>query len=58
MREKGFNFWDIHFSGVLFVVEKDKSSYPMDICLFSTVGVIFEANNVADLIEQFGRLIW
>ncbi len=55
--EEGFNLRDAHLFGVAFVVEKDEAFDPIDIGFFGAEGVVFEAEGVAHLIQQFGGLV-
>jgi len=50
---KGLNFLGAHVFGMALVVEEDEAASPIYIRLFSTVGVMFEANGSAYLIEKF-----
>jgi hypothetical protein len=38
---------------VTFVVEEDVATDPLNVGFFCTLGVVFEAKEVADLIEEF-----
>jgi len=51
--EKRFNFGDAHVPGVAFVVEEDEAFDPVDVGLFSADGVVFEAQRIPDLVQQF-----
>ena len=42
-----------HFFGVAFAVEEDVAFDPFFVGLFGAVGVVFEADGVGDLVEQF-----
>jgi hypothetical protein len=53
--EKGFDFGEAHVSGVAFVVKEDVAFDPVHVGLFGADGIVLEAQNVADLIEQFFR---
>jgi hypothetical protein len=54
--EEGFNFGSIHFFAVTFVVKENKLCYPVDICLFGANRIMFTADRLANLIEQFWGL--
>lgn len=42
-----------HLDGVAFVMEEDETARPIYTRFFGAVGVVFEANGVAHLVEQF-----
>jgi hypothetical protein len=42
-----------HFLGVAFVVEEDEAFDPDEVAFFGVNGIMVEADEVADLIEQF-----
>lgn len=44
---------DAHFFGVAFVVVEDVLADPVDVGFFGAGGVLFEANEIAVLVEQF-----
>jgi hypothetical protein len=48
MGEEGFDFWNAHFLGVAFVVEKDEAANPLYVGLFCSIGVMFKANGITD----------
>ena len=51
--EEGFDFRDAHVARVLFMVEQDVAPDPADVGLFGADRVVFEADGVADLVEEF-----
>jgi hypothetical protein len=54
--ERGEEVRDFRFShigGMTFVVEEDKLFDPVEVSLFGANAVMFEADDVADLIEEF-----
>ena len=53
MGDKLLDFRSAHFSGVAFVVKENILAYPMNISLFGTGRVLFEANVFAILVEEF-----
>jgi hypothetical protein len=50
--EEGFDFGDTHFVGVTFVVEEDEAANPLNVGFFCPIGVVFEANGIADLVKE------
>jgi len=57
--EEGFDFGCGHGGGVAEFVEADEACDPVDVGLFGADGVVFEAQRIADLIEQFpGCWLW
>lgn len=67
--EEGLDFGGAHFEGVAFdfgaaqprVVEEDESPHPVQIGFFCAEGIMFGAQGVAHLVEDFfghGRLTW
>jgi hypothetical protein len=51
--EKVRDFRFSHISGMTFVVEKDELFDPVKVSLFGANAVMFEADDLADLIEEF-----
>ncbi len=51
--EEGSDFRGVHFGGVAFVVEEDEAAHPVDVGFFGAVGVVFDAQGVAELVEEF-----
>ena len=56
--DEGLNFGDAHVFGVAFVVEEDVAADPVYVGLFGALGVVFDANGVADLFEEFPGFRW
>jgi hypothetical protein len=52
MGQKSFNFGATHFIGVTLVVKRNIPPNPIGITLFSAVGIVLEADGIADLIEE------
>lgn len=52
--EEGLNFGDAHFFGVAFAVVEDVAFDPFGVGFFGAVGVVFEADGLAELLEEFG----
>jgi hypothetical protein len=55
VREEGFDFRFAHRAWVALVMEKDESLDPSYISLFSGVGVVLEADLIANPVKQFAR---
>jgi hypothetical protein len=55
MGEKGTNLGLAHVIGVAFMVKEDESLYPMPVSLFSSQAIVLQANDVSNLIDEFGR---
>jgi hypothetical protein len=53
--EEGLDFLHAHVFGVAFAVEEDVAFDPVFVGLFGAVGVVFEAEGVGDLVEEFAR---
>jgi hypothetical protein len=51
--EELFDLGGSHLGGVAFIVEEDKAFAPLDVAFFGTDRVVFEANFLSELIEQF-----
>lgn len=51
--KEGMNFGRFHVFGMAPVVEEDEAASPINICLFGTEGVVFEAKCIAHLVEKF-----
>ena len=51
--EKGLDFWGAHLGGVADIVEVDVALDPIDIGFFGADGVVFEADGISHLVEQF-----
>ncbi len=51
--EEGLDFWGAHFERVAFVVEEYEAAHPVEVGLFRAVGVVFGAQDVACLVEEF-----
>jgi hypothetical protein len=60
--DEGLDFGDAHVFGMAFIVEEDVAANPVYVGLFGAVGVMLDANGVADLFEEFfglgGRCAW
>jgi hypothetical protein len=54
MREKRGDLGLSHLIRVAFIVKEDESLYPMPVSLFGSKAIVFEANDAADLIDEFG----
>jgi hypothetical protein len=54
--EKCLDFRRAHFTRVTLVMEEDKALDPFSIGVFGAVGIMFEADGIADLIEDFFAL--
>ena len=48
--EKGLDFSRAHVAGVTFMVKEDVAFDPAEVACFGAVGVMFEAEGVADLV--------
>ena len=55
MSEKCFNFRDTHLFGVTLIVNEYVATNPLNIGFFRPVGVVLNADYIADLIEAFLR---
>ncbi len=53
VREKSLNFGCTHLSRMPLLVEEDITLDPFLVRLFGAEGVMFQANGIADLIEDF-----
>ena len=53
VRDEGLDFLAAHVVGVAFVVEEDVAADPVYVGLFGAGGVVFDADGVADLFEEF-----
>ena len=51
--EESLDFWSAHFEGVTFVMEEDEAFDPVDVGFFGAIGIMFEAQGFADLVEKF-----
>jgi hypothetical protein len=51
MGEKGFNFGTAHVSGMAFGVKENVAAHPINVTFFGAVGVVLQANGIADLIQ-------
>lgn len=47
------DFGDSHFTRMPFVVEQDVTADPVEVGFFGAQGVVFSADGVADLVEEF-----
>lgn len=57
--EKGFDFRRAHFFGMALVVERDVARDPADVGLLAAVGVVFQAQGVAHLVQKsLGCWLW
>ena len=56
MGEEGDDFGRAQVFGVAFVMEEDEAFDPIHIGFFGADGIVFEADGVAKLIEEFGRV--
>ncbi len=55
---KGLNFFGAHVFGMAFIVEEDVANDPVFVSLFGALGIMFNADGVADLLEEFFALRW
>ena len=55
MGQEGLDFGGAHGLGVAFLVEKNETPDPVDVSLFGAIGIVLEAQGIAELIEKFGR---
>lgn len=53
MDDEFLDFGNAHFAGMFFVVMKDEAANPVYISFFGAIGVVFGADGVADLFEEF-----
>lgn len=53
--EEGFDFGDTHFVGVTLVVEEDEAANPLNVGFFCAIGIVLEANGIADLVKELSR---
>ena len=53
VEEKGLDFRCPHFGGVTFVVEEDETAHPVYIRGFGAIGIVFESQGFAELVEEF-----
>lgn len=51
MAEEGFDLVFSQVSWVAQVMEADEASYPVEVTLFSAIGVVFQAERLAGLVE-------
>jgi len=51
--EEGLNFRNAHVFGVAFALEDDVAFDPVFVGLLGAVGVVFEADGIGDLVEEF-----
>ncbi|MBU0493635.1 MAG: hypothetical protein KKB13_17455 [Chloroflexi bacterium] len=51
--EEGCDLGVAHLIGVALVVKEDKAADPVHVGLFGADGIVFEADGVADLVEEF-----
>ena len=51
-KESGSIEYDASWLGILAAVEEDETGDPIGIRLFGADGVVFEAQHIADLVEQ------
>lgn len=51
--QEGLDFWGTHIGGMAFVVEEDEAAHPVHVGLFGAVGVVFESEDLAELIQKF-----
>ena len=57
--ERGFDFRRAHFVGMALAVEEDVARDPGDVGLFRAVGVVFQAQGVAHLVQKsLGCWLW
>ena len=57
--EKGLDFRRTHVLGMAFVVQQDVARDPADVGLFGAVGVMFQAQGVAHLVQKsLGCWLW
>jgi hypothetical protein len=55
--EEGFDFGDAHFVGVTFVVEEDEAADSLNVGFFGAIGIVLEANGIADLVKELSRWV-
>lgn len=53
MGEECSDFRDAHFFGMTFIVEEDEVFCPLNVGIFGTGGVAFDAEGIAILVEEF-----
>jgi hypothetical protein len=51
--EEGLDFGSAHLPGMAFLVEKDVPSDPIQVGFFGAIGVVFGAERIAHLVEEF-----
>lgn len=56
--QEGLDFSGLHFCRVAFVMEEDETAHPVHTGLFGAVGVMFEAQDFAELVEEFFTMIF
>ncbi len=56
--EECLDFGRAHVFGVAFVMEEDVAFNPVFVGLLGAVGVVFGANGVGDLVEEFAGRFW
>jgi hypothetical protein len=52
--KEGLNLGSTHFAWMPFLMEEDEAFDPEDVDLFGAEGVVFDAEDFADLVEEFG----
>jgi len=55
MGQESSDLWLSHISRVAFVVKDDEAFNPLDVSLLGSDAVMFEADDLADLIKEFGH---
>ena len=55
MREKRTNLSFAHIIRVAFIVKEDESLDPMPVSLLSSQAIVLQANDVSNLVDEFGR---
>jgi len=53
VRDKSLDFLGSHVFGVAFFVKEDVALDPVFVGVFGAIGVVFDADGVADLVEEF-----
>ncbi len=51
--QEGLDLGGAHLCGMALVVEEDEAARPVHVSLFGAVGVVFDAQGFAELVEEF-----
>ncbi|MBK8129452.1 MAG: hypothetical protein IPK53_11315 [bacterium] len=51
--QEGIDLGCAHYGRMAFVMEEDITANPVEVLLFGAVGIVAQAENVSELIEQF-----